>query len=259
MSRRKRKRRLQGKTRYRAFSWWDKVTYFFAVVVLVAGLFGIVLGVLTLQDVIAFRESAVIAYATQASIFFAFPFLLYLTVTLVAVISSRYNDRVPLFAPRREKRKSGGGRIGLSLWCAGFLLTLCFVPLSLFGRKCMTEEGSFVTYNSFNREVGATHGKSDVSEIVLRTYYNGRGRRSIGKWSYRMVFKMNDEKSFSFDPHNFRWEGEEKLENLILIRDSFSSAHIAVEGADRLDEVIDDMNMDEREAALLRELFAVAG
>jgi len=252
----KKKKKRKKKVRRPPLSWWNKALYALAVAVLVAGLFALLIGFFSLQNAIAFRDPSVIAYKPRASLLWCCPFWLYLMLTFAVILYTRYLDRIPLFAPRQEK---GAGRVGLALWCAGFLLTLCLVPFSLCGRKCMTDAGSFATYNAFNREVGAGYRKDDVTEIGLYTYYDLGGRYSPSRWSYRMEFDMNDGKGFSFYPYEFRGKGEEKLENLIRIRDSFSSAKITVEGEDRLDDVIEDMNMDDREAALLRELFGVTG
>jgi len=236
-----------------------------------------------ITGVIAFHDPSVVAYDHHATYLFGMPMLLYFqTSALVFFITGleskrpvfgnrkfRYGeapwakDCFPLFDPRRKKiyvrpSEKSFRRSMIILWTAGLFLCSLFAPLGFFGRDCLTQNNSIITYNVLNQEDPAAYTTADYSHLTIQAGYVS-GYRSSGYWKYEIKIRMKDGKSFSFSNRDFDWRKphlqERCLNQMLDIKAFFPPDTITIKGENKLEKVADYLGFNEEQTQLLQELF----
>lgn len=228
---------------------------------------------------IAFRDGLAIAADFRLGVLFTMPFLLWLVIGVIVVYSEKQpifgnkkikygqapwrSDLYPLFDERRKRAYIPPGereyrRSMKRLFLIGLVLTLCLVPFAFFGRSCLTDAYELVRYNAVNTEVSRCHA-ADCSEMRLTARYVMTYRGGSNYWEYHVRLTAPDGSRARFSHQSFdsdRFDTVDALEELLALKHLLPGDKITVEGADKLDKVIQEQGLNEKEAALLYELFA---
>ena len=236
-----------------------------------------------ITGVIAFRDSAVVAYNSHASFLFVMPLLLYVEISaLVFCISAleskkpifgnrkvQYGDTpwtkdcFPLFDSRRKKiyikpSEKSFRRSMLIVWSIGLLLCSLFAPLGFFGRDCLTTDNCIISYNVLNQEDSTPYTTDDFSNLTIQAKHVS-GYRSADYWKYEVIIEMKDGKSFTFSNRDFDWRRDNYrelcLEKMLEIKSFFASDLITIKGEHNIKEVVDYLGLNDEQTQLLQELF----
>lgn len=276
----KRKKKLQNPP----LSVLDKCIYIAIGTIGVVGTFVLFICLSNVPKNLAARDAQVIAaQGTAANVFFVLPFLLYAIISAIiipivgntmrkpifgnkAVTYGAYpwaRDCYPRFGPQRRKTQERPSAVAFrrrvfALWCAGFLLTACLVPFGLFGRNCLREDHSIVTYNLVNMQRDKVYTTHDYETLTIRAV---RPTKYYHSYSYLITITMEDGKKFVFDRGEFFLHDdasdESALRELLAIKARFSPGKIRVEKAEYFPKVAEDLHLTEAETTLLYELFGV--
>jgi len=233
-----------------------------------------------LRLLIAFHDLSVTARADHAGNLLSMPLFFYaeMSLCIFSIVALEYKYAIfpspriqygkdpwdknyyPLLDRRRrsvpvdpeEKRRH---RKWLSVWCIGLLLCLSLVPFSFYGRDCLHEDNSIVSYNAVNR-VSATYHEEDFSHLTLRTRLVGGKTKS---WTYEMVIEMHDGRSFVFSDRDFGEKGEAhkelSLRQMLEIKAHFSPNTITCQGAEDVDQVAENRCLNKTQTRQLHQLF----
>lgn len=236
-----------------------------------------------ITGVIAFRDSAVVAYKSHASFLFVMPLLLYIECSALVfcimalegkkpIFGNRKvqygetpwaKDCFPLFDSRRKNiyvkpSKKRFRRDMIIVWIVGLFVCSLFTPFSFFGRDCLTNDNCIVSYNVLNQEDSSPYTTDDFSNLTIQAKYVS-GYRSKDYWKYEMIIEMKDGKSFTFSNRDFDWckdnYRELCLEKMLEIKSFFVSDSITIKGERNIKEVVDYLNLNDEQTQLLQELF----
>ncbi len=228
-------------------------------------------------------DDSVVASVSRLTIIWAILFLLFLAITAVALICAPYANKKPIFGNKKisygvypwasdcyprfgkqsrktvlteEKKKVR--RIKIIAWSVMFVVLLSVTPFSLFSRKCLYEDNSIVYYNMANK-IYAEYTPEDFSHLNIRTGWHKSHVRSItGYWYYLIEIETKDGDLLHLDHYDFRYDydHEKTLMKMIEIKKLFKSDEITIDRKD-VDIVIDEFNLNEKETALINNLFDI--
>ena len=265
-------------------SFLDKSIYWSAMVLLVVLGLGSPILYEVITDEIVFRDPTVIAYNNDMNGFLIGPALVYAFITGLICLATALESKRPLFGNRKirygqdpwdkecfplfdPRRKTvpvkaseqGFRRKFRRLWAVGMILCLLLVPLSLFGRDCLTEDNTILSYNVLNMRSSDTYMNDDFSELVIRAKHVNR-RYWRGYWKYIIEIEMTDGTSYSFSNLDFDVSlpdaKERILQKMLEIKALFPPESVKIVGTDKLEKVVDDCDFDEEQEEMLRELFS---
>lgn len=277
-------KKRKKKPRNPPLSFLDKCIYIAIGTIGVVGTFVLFICLSNVPINLAARDVQVIAaQGTAATVFFVLPFLLYAIISALIIPIVGYTMRkpifgnkavtygaypwarncYPLFGPQRRKTPERPSTVAFrrwmfALWCAGFLLTACLVPFGLFGRNCLREDHSIVTYNLVNVQRDKVYTAHDYDTLTIRAVGPTRYARY---YSYLISIRMEDSKKYIFDVGEFFLHDDDTeesvLRELLAIKARFSPGKIQVEKTEYLPKVVEDQHLTAAETALLYELFGV--
>lgn len=144
-----------------------------------------------------------------------------------------------------------------SLCILFFILFIFIIPpitaFTLTPSNRLYNDGSVAVYNCLN-ENKEQYSPSDVEEIKFGTqlYRERRRRSAFYKWRFEMKISMRDGTSFSFLRGDFQ-----TIEDIYLAKNCFDPDAITIEGTENIEEVIRDMNLDEKDAEWLYKIFEI--
>lgn len=260
----------------------DKFVYGVLYVILAAAYIGLILLWNFLKYRVGFSGVNVIASQLHMSNLWAIPAALSLFFTFLGFWNWAYNGRRPIFGipgflygpplpkiyplfmknkpPKKPAEKSwirfaAGLIIGLNLIC------IAFVPWSLQGRDSLHSDGTVQDISMFG-SVRAEYMVYDTEEVILSVYSYRNSRHSITRnWSVHVELVMADGERFDFPVRCFRSDdgGEIRswIRDLEQLLEQYPIQSITVERAEKLDMVIDDRNLSQEEAEILRRLFRI--
>lgn len=144
----------------------------------------------------------------------------------------------------------------LVAWCIGLVISLAALPLSLFGRDCLRQDNSIISYSMMNRQTDAAHSEEDYSHLTLYTKRHPKGNA----WEYGMTIITSDGKRFSFSDWHFNWSEDTYqdrcLEKMLEIKALFPSEAITIKGEKSVDTVAKAKGLNEEQTRLLHSLFS---
>ena len=266
----------------------DKLIYFLGFMLDVCLCFALVIVFSQLQSVIAFSTPDVIAYKERATFLLILPFSLYFGLTIGIFILIGFETQTPLFGSRkirygeppfspkclpifrkrRIKNKLPKAKKKLYLkiiavWCIVLLLLTSLIPLGLFKRDALYEDNRIEKINAQNKVI-AVYTEEDFAHLTIdaRGYATATHKvmfpLSPFRYSYEITIEMTDGEKFFFSAGNFDGNyatNEKRLDKLLEIKALFDKSKITVTGADKIDEIIKDMKLNESETAKLNKLF----
>ncbi len=261
----------------------DKSIYIFGLLLSFVVTLLLVFAIQDARDAIAFQDEAVVARTNHPSSLFAGLFMFYFEISAIGFFSFLLSDRKPLFGNRKirygeypwekdcyplfcRSRKPVYGRPAvrsfrrrmLCLWCAGLLLTVCFLPLAFFGRTCLRQDQVIVSYDVFNRPKEKSYSPADYSALTLQAVHVKPGR-GAAYWKYEIILTMTDGKELRFSNREFRGRNPDStdltIKTMSEVKARFPADAITVKGAEHLDEVADFIGMSRAQTEALYRLF----
>lgn len=258
----------------------DKSIYWLG---LLLSFIGILLLGLCFEDitgVIAFQDPSVVAYSSHASFLFVLPLLGYVEISAAVFCITaleekkpifgnrkvRYGkepwskDCFPLFDARRKKIfvKPSEKRFRRSMtrvWCIGLLICLLLAPFSFWGRDCLTQNDSIISYNALNQATAYT--TEAFSHLTIQAKYVS-GYRTASYWKYQITIKT-DGGFFTFSNRDFDWREpnskERALQKMLEIKALFMPDEITIKGAHNIEKVADYLGLNDEQKQLLQKLF----
>ena len=259
----------------------DKIIYIAGFVLTFFLSFSSIFLVFVIREKIAFDNPDVIANVSSydSAMWFVFSFDIVFGIGAIIILIWGLEEKKPIFGdpkiqygyiPYREdffpifynekhlsekaKKEKKNYIRGFMIYGAVLTVLLLLTPLSFFSRATMNETYTIEEYDLVG-ELSATHNKGDFSHLTIETYLNRR-RYGSHSWHYKITIKVIGGKEFSFSDGSFRDGDMHALDYMLKIKDLFDEDDITVEGADKLDRVIDYYNYDEAEVAKLERLFS---
>ena len=245
--------------------WWGLL------LIVVASAFLLLIAYFGLQDRLFFKDGNTIAFSGHAfGVFSALPFfLLLLIVPLTFVICClelkkpifgnrkiRYGeypwkkDHFPIFSNKGKKPAHGKATCFFAFaWVLCLLATLCFAGLGFYGRDCLMQDNSVVSYNMFNRQKDKVYSENDYAHLTFKASYSGK--YGMG---FSVRIEMEDGKKFAFYDDDFK-NLRGSLEKMTELKSIFPPYEISYEGVDIIERHIEDENYSETDARMLYELF----
>ena len=172
------------------------------------------------------------------------------------------NDIFPMFGPQHRNvvRKPGEQRYRARVTCillTIFAVTVLIGCLGIYGRICLREDRTIVTFNSLNKPGEPVFIARDCDRITIKAEtISSRG--GPPSWYYGVIIYGADGKEYEFLNKDFdmRHRGDiDCLRQLLAIKALFSLDQITIEREDLLPKVIEYNELDEVQTALLYQLF----
>lgn len=229
-------------------------------------------------------DASMVAMVSRLTIIWAILFLLFLAITAICLIVVPYSKKKPIFGNKKisygvypwtsdcyprfgkqgrkpvlTEKKKKSRRIKIILWSVTFVVLLATVPFSLYGRKCLNENNTIAYYGVSNK-VYSEYDTEDFSHLNIRTGWQRNHVRTItGYWYYAIEIEMKDGESLYLEHADFRqdYDHEETLNKMLEIKKLFKSDEITIVRADDVEIIIDEFNLNEKETALIKDLFDV--
>ncbi len=264
-------------------SFIDNAIYTISLVVLAMPPFLAMLTLPLIQRYFVFiNDASVVACYSRATLTWGILFFLFLAATPIVCIAAPYGNKKPIFGnkkisygvypwpsdcyPRFGKRgrkpvltekKKKSLRIKIIAWLIVFVILLSLTLFGMNGRKCLYEDNSITYYNMANKSY-AEYDAEDFSHLNIKTGWKrtGSARSVTGYWYYAIEIEMKDGKTLWLDHSDYRYDynHEETLNKMLEIKKIFKSDEITIEKED-VEVVIDELNLNEKETALINELF----
>lgn len=252
----------------------DKSIYVFCMVLSFMSLFAVFLFLMQVQESIAASREGTLAYRSGASTLFAWP-LLFLPLSIFIFLLCCMEEKKPIFGDKsiqygfppysadciplfnRSKyslyEKPSRKRFlkkAILVWCSVFLVTLCLVPFGLCGRTSLFRDHRIEKINIFNQTV-ETYTPQEYPHLTIEAH---RHRRH---WRYSLTVEMEDGNTFSFSGVDFIADSEDVyLDTMLEIKALFDPEDIIVEGAENVDRIADDLELDAEQRKKLEALFS---
>ena len=260
----------------------DKSIYFFGFLLSFVVTLLLVFAIQDARDTIAFQDEAVVAHSDHPSFLLAGLFIFYCEISAIGFFLGSMSERKPLFGKRgirygeypwdktcyplfsRERTSvfvspavHSFRRRMLCLWCAGLLLTACFLPLAFFGRTCLRQDQVIVSYNVFNREKAKSYSPADYAKLTIQAVHVAS--RGGSYWKYEIVLTMTDGKKLRFSNWEFRGRTPDctdlAINTMTAIKARFPVSAITIKGTEHLDKVAAHIGMSSEQKAALYKLF----
>ena len=265
-------------------SFVDKLIYWFLFLLHLTLSFILLLELLHLRRVITFADISVVAVAARSGILWVIiPWLTYFLIPFI-LLDKCYIDRKPIFGRRNFKygppawpkvyplfmknkpyvfvsaRKKKDRRLSVIILLIVLLVSLIPLPLSLYGRNCLRDNGSIVQYNMLNNV--AHSFTSEEIEVVTIKAYRYRTKSDPKFWSYGVQIELITDtgKKYPFNAWEFRDHEKNGALTWLLsmedIKQHYDQEILRYEGVNYLDDVVADKALTNEEAQLLYRLFA---
>lgn len=262
----------------------DKLIYGMIFLLLCAVYFVLLFGPLQLRHKTAFADSAVVALDDVAGSawLLIIPWLTFFLMSFI-LWQQAYQERKPIFGKKNfqygppswpkvyplfmknkppvwvgERKKKQKRQVAILLVVI-LLLSFIPLPLTIYGRQCLREDGSVVTYNVLNRQMQEVVADA-VSEVKLETYRYRIGKHSWEKnWGVQVVLETDSGERYQFRHVEFRsdvsGEGNSWLDYMLCVKDSYSMARVTYNGMENLEQVVYDQALDQVQTQKLYRLF----
>jgi len=258
-------------------SFVDQLIYWCILLFLITAYFFLLFGPIWLRQKIAFADPAVIAVEDNVGIFWGLiPLFTFILTTAIPLLLA-YQDRKPIFGKHNfkygppawpkvyplfmknkppvfvsERKKKSRKQIAVFLVV---LLLVSFIPLplSLYRRACLQNNGSIVRHNACNQQT-QDFAPGAFSEIVIKAYrYHTKGSYKP-HYSVQMRFTTSTGKHYSFELDEFRKEIS-PIVAMVNIKNRYNPSIIRYEGAEKLDLVVHSRKLSQEDTQLLYQLF----
>lgn len=272
------KRKIKRNLRRIPLSFIDKLIYCVLMIAAIVLALSLLLVSYLLSSDIAFADETIIASDVGASPYWAvFPLMWTLFVPVVAVLSTGYNRKQPIFGNKHFKPKwdeptqktypifSRKFRESITpkakkvyllyfkIFAVCLLVSILIFPLGLFSRESIDSDYRFIRYNTFNRIVHQT----DISKAQSLTIgVVASSSRGSSKRYPSLKFKFEDSE-YSFDSRDFMPDKEERdvLEYLLYLKSFFEPEQYEITDTKYINYIIDYGDYTPEEVGLIYRLF----
>lgn len=176
----------------------------------------------------------------------------------------RYPSVYPVFMRRKPKDYVRPSHVKYNKWKRSVLLimlisTFALVPLSFFGRVCLTEDVSIEKYNAFN-VCTKTIEQEEMDTLTIRI---GRIKKTkhFSRWGLYMDIKTTENKEYKFSEHDFygfgKADGKSDLDWFEYIKSSFPDEKVFYKNRDLIEGLIEDNDYNEAEIRQVYELLDI--
>ena len=260
----------------------DKLIYWGLLLLLCAASFVLIFVPLRLRENIAFADTTVVALRDNIAVLgILVPWLTFFLMSFI-FWQQAYFNRKPIFGKKNfkygppawpkiyplfmknkppvwvsERKKKQKKQIAILL---AVILLLSFLPLpmSLYGRKCLYEDGSVAEYNGFNREIEKFTAE-DMVGAKLETYcYRTKGS-FVNHWGVQLTLETDSGEKFRFkhteSRNNTSAEGAYWMDALLGVKNCYYPGFVTYDGLENIDLVIYDKGLDPEESRKLYQLF----
>lgn len=212
------------------------------------GMVSVVFYAIALSAKMAFRDPAVAAYERSfAQLFLYLPPMVLLCIG-IKISTDGLNRNIPAARSFPLRR--------VALWCAGFLLTLGLLGVSLSSGDYLMEDSCIVRRGLLGKTTEYT--REDYTRLDYNISPYRYGQKSLDmKWSYDMRIVLQDGSVVTFPYASFAGDNEAALETMLELKDRFPRRIIELNGQDHVPECVEDCGLNARETKLLYELFEV--
>lgn len=245
--------------------WWGLL------LIIVAIPFLMVIAYFGLQDRLFFKDGNTIAFSGHAfGVFSALPFFFLIVIVPLTFVVCCLEGKKPIFGNREIKygqypwkkdyfpifknkgKKPVHGKaicFYVLVWLLCLLATLCFAGLGFFGRDCLLQDNSVVSYNMFNHQGDKAYSENDYAHLTFKANYSGKYGMD-----FSVVIEMEDGKKFAFSDSDFK-SIRGSLEKMTELKSIFPPYEISYEGIEIIEGHIENENYSEDNARMLYELF----
>ena len=261
----------------------DQLIYITAMILTMGGSIAVMVLQMILQNRITFADPQVVAYLSGRGYGNWMFLFLWLMMVGIIILAGPYQSRLPIFgirgfkygppaypriypllmknkpkswvSPKKQAAQRKGRNIAAAFLLATLVFSLAMFPRSIYGREVLMQDGTITVYTPGNRE--RSHYKfSDVESVTLETY-KYKPKKSMPRWSVRLVIRTRDGEDFYFNCGSFRGKYLESLTLMMEMKARYGSL-VSIEGTHNLNKALSDMNLSQEEQALLYALFEVS-
>ncbi len=260
----------------------DKLIYWGLLLLLCAASFVLIFVPLRLRQNIAFADATVVALRDNIAVLgILVPWLTFFLMSFI-FWQQAYFNRKPIFGKKNfkygpptwpkiyplfmknkppvwvsERKKKQKKQIAILLVVI-LLLSFLPLPLSLYGRECLLENGGIVQYNGFNRKI-REFSSDDIVSVEMETYRYRVGKQWHKHWGVRLTVKTESGQTYSFNHNEFRSDTHGGsaywLDAMLGVKNCYYPGTITYDGLENIDAVIYDQGFDQEEAERLYRLF----
>ena len=230
------------------------------------------------QKTIAFNDSDVIAADTNnASLIFSFPFIFSFLLIIIVPLIAVLGKQCPIIGNLKKYKENNcfknefipeitrfiidikslfNSKKRVIICCSLLLLFLCLTPLSLFTRTTLSEDFSVEKYNIVNQKT-KVYTTDDFDSLTIDVY----SRSGKGDTTYGFAIEIGMENGDSIYINNYEFKNvEEKidfaLDNMLEIKNMFSPESVTIKDYHKLNRVIKELDLTEKQIDKLNELFS---
>ena len=265
MAKQRKKRKIKNSAP--PLSKLDKAIYSIATTVSLVLILGFFLYGLALPQNLAISDENVVLYAERWTLLLILPPFLISLITIGGFFEEAMSKRIPIskLFKKKSKRKLNDNEKKFYIKLRVVLVILCILSFALgiggiFGRTCLLNNGYIQVY-SITNSVKNEYALGDYTKITIEY-----GKESVGKHDWRPACYFNIEadngKEFDFCMNDSKFSAsdiDKNLQNMLNLKDCYESQGIdvAVEGKDKLEELIEYYEMNDSEIEMLYELFEI--
>lgn len=256
----------------------DYLIYFIAIIVSIVIALSPYILAANIQSSVAFSDTGVIAVdRDNPSILFLLPLLMFLLISVLGSTLFIIGKECPIIGKIKFAREANHfkndfipnvksllqevcdwfkkGKNGTI--CILFLLiSLCMTPLAIFCRTTLNDEFIIEKYDIFNQKTGS-YTVEDYDKLIVQVYDSrGKGGTTYG-YAIEIVFDNGD--SAYINNYNFKSQNDTidySLNRMLEIKSLFDAESIIIEEYDKIDRVIQHLNLSESQTDKLYRLFS---
>ena len=255
-----------------SLGFFNMIIYLFLTIISVSISISPILILIVIKKAIAFSDPTVIATRIDdASILFLLPFgFVFLIITFVPFVRlleqncpivrkfSETKDYSPFkeeFIPLLKEifKEFYNDRI-IKIMILLLVPFLFLASFSLFARVDIHSDYTVTERNLIN-QVSKYISTSDYDELTIDVY--SASGKSGTSWGYRLIIITNDGEEIYLKNGFFKERNNiETINAMLEIKDIFKTSSIKIENAEKLEKVVDYLELNEEEQQLLNQLFS---
>ena len=218
------------------------------------------------------QQPGAVAYEAAGTVYWMLPFYLCLMLSLFIPWYSLHQKRYPFFGKRgikygppayprtfplfmknkpqywKSPSQARMRRAGVIAVVALNLVLALLMPLSIYGRDMLYEDGNVVEYGVFNNTKRA-YEPEDAETVTLSIGWHRSGRHSYGNW--RLTVSLDyGQRRYRFYERSF---GSDWVDDLTAVLERFDPGILRTNGEENLEDFLRGLSPEN--AQKLRELF----
>lgn len=260
----KQRKKRKNRRKVSTLSKFENFAYIFLMIISLIIVIGLLFYGMMLNKELAFNDENTVLFADRWTLLLILPLFLFVLIFIVGYLDEAKSNGRHLFKKKQKKKLDKNEKkyriISYSAITIVGVISVLFAIGGIFGRTCLLNNGHIQVYSIANN-VKNEYSLGDYSKITIEY-----GRESVGKHDWRPACYFNIEtdsgKEFDFCMNDSRFlvsDIDKNLQNMLSVKECYEKQGIdvSVDGEDKLEELIEYYEMNDREKEMLYELFEI--